>query len=188
MNIVRVNLRQIVQVALVTLIIFAGLQFTMQSFRVQGTSMQPSFHNEEYLLVDKFTYRLSSPARGDVVVFHNPQYPSELYIKRIVGMPGETIEIRRGSLYVNGVQLEEEPSFARIPQVDTYSVTVPPGYYFVMGDNRINSSGSHVFGPVSEDYIVGKVWIRYWPPSEWGLSPDYSVDYEPITTVALESL
>lgn len=184
----KVSKREIIGVILVILIIFAGAQFSFQSFRVQGVSMEPSFHNKQYLLIDKLKYRFGSPGRGDVVVFRNPQYAGELYIKRVVGLPGEKVEIKKGNLYINGIELNEDPDFASIPNLDDYSVTVPADQYFVLGDNRGNSSGSHIFGPVPEENIVGRVWLCYWPPSEWGLSPRYSVDLEEIITVSIGSL
>lgn len=184
----KVRRREIIGVILLILIIFAGAQFSLQSFRVQGISMEPSFHDKQYLLIDKLKYRFGSPARGDVVVFRNPQHSGDLYIKRIIGEPGEKVEIKGGDIYIDGIALEEDPDFAPIPGLDDYSATVPPKHYFVLGDNRGNSSGSHIFGPVPEKNIIGRVWLCYWPRSEWGLSPDYSADLEEIITVSIGSL
>ncbi len=170
----KTSIRDIIGVLLLVLVIFGAVQFALQSFRVDGGSMEPSFHNSQYLLVDKLTYRFRSPARGDVVVFHNPQFPDELYIKRIVALPGDHVEIGDGYIYVNGVQLEETPDFGPISSSNEYSVTLGQDEYFVIGDNRSNSSGSQTFGPVPRDNIVGRVWLCYWPPSNWGLSPEYS--------------
>lgn len=135
--------------------------------------MEPSFHDGEYLIVDKLTYRFTSPSRGDVVVLYNPEVPSQLLIKRIVGMPGETVEIKGGELYINGDKLEETPEFALIPYHDSLT-TVPQGEYFVIGDNRTATTGSHIFGPVPRKDIVGKTWLSYWPLRDWGLSPSYA--------------
>lgn len=181
----KVRRRDIIGVILLILVIFAAAQFSLQSFRVQGVSMEPSFHNKQYLLIDKLKYRFGSPGRGDVVVFHNPQSSGELYIKRVVGLPGEKVEIKGGNIYINGIELVEDPDFAAIPHSDDYSVTIPPKHYFVIGDNRSNTSGSHIFGPISEEDIVGRVWLCYWPPSEWGLSPKYSTDLEEVITVSV---
>lgn len=178
-------MREVAGIVLVFLVVFLGLQFVLQSFRVQGTSMEPSFHNSEYLLVDKLSYRFGSPERGDVVVFHNPDYPSELFIKRVVGLPGETVEIKGGLIYINGMEMEESPDLAAIPYSEGYSITVPSNHYFVIGDNRISTAGSHTFGPVPADYIVGKVWLCYWPASDWGLSPDYSVSLQQVVLASL---
>jgi signal peptidase I len=170
---VRAGIVQVILTVIIILVVFAAVQFTMQSFRVEGKSMEPSFHNGEYIVVNKLTYRFVSPHRGDVVVFRNPQMPDRLYIKRIVGMPGDTVEIRGGQIYINGGVLEETPDFAAI-LYENYSVTVPKGRYFVIGDNRTATSGSHTFGLVPRRNIVGKTWICYWPPREWGLSPGYA--------------
>lgn len=136
--------------------------------------MEPSFDDGEYLIVDKLTYRFTSPDRGDVVVLNSPEIPSRLLIKRIVGMPGDTVEIRGGEIYINGYKLEETPiEFARIPYRDSLT-KVPQGEYFVVGDNRTATSGSHIFGPVPRENIVGKTWLSYWPLHDWGLSPSYA--------------
>jgi signal peptidase I len=170
---IRAGIVQVILTAIIILVVFAAVQFTMQSFRVEGYSMEPTFPDGEYIVVNKLTYRFVSPHRGDVVVFRNPQMPDRLYIKRILGLPGDTVEIRGGRVYINGSVLEETPDFAAILCED-YSVTVPDGRYFVIGDNRTATSGSHTFGLVPRDNIVGKTWICYWPPREWGLSPNYA--------------
>lgn len=187
MRVLKSNAREIIAVVLVLAVVFGGVQFAMQSFIVQGISMEPSFHDNEYLIVDKLRYRFSAPARGDVIVFQSPQYENELYIKRIVGLPGERVEIREGQLYIEGIQLEEDPDFPPIPNSDTYSLTVPQDNYFVLGDNRRNSTGSHLFGAVPRDNIVGRVWLSYWPLSDLGLSPGYSTDLESIVTASVKS-
>ena len=164
--------------------------------------MEPSFYGgditnqdkgkpHDYVIVDKLTYHFRSPRRGDVIVFHEPQkYQSEgklvikkgqLLIKRIIGLPGDKVEIRDGEIYINDYQLQEKPHFGSIPYPD-YSVTVPQGQYWVIGDNRGNTTGSHLFGPVPRNYIVGRVWITYWPRSDWGFSPKYSAGPLPATT------
>ncbi|MBM4461989.1 MAG: signal peptidase I [Chloroflexi bacterium] len=174
------NLRQVILLILAFLLIFGMLRFSLQSYKVEGSSMEPLFHNREYLIVDKLTYHFRSPARGDVIVFHNPQSNGVLLIKRIIGMPGEKVEIKGGELYINGYRLQEKPGFSSIPYPD-YSVTVPKGHYWVIGDNRSSTTGSHVFGPVPRSKIVGRVWVTYWPPSDWGFSPKYSAGPVPIT-------
>lgn len=174
----KMNWRDIAVTTILLVIIFTGVQFAIQSFRVQGASMEPSFHDSEYLVVDKLSYRFSSPSRGDVIVFHRSV--DELYIKRIVGLPGERVDIIDGHIWINGTPLEEDPEMSIVPNIKSYSRVVPEDSYFVMGDNRLNSSGSHSFGPVAESMIIGRVWIRYWPPSSWGLSPGYMAELEPV--------
>ncbi len=177
----RINLRETAIMVFILLLLFGGAQFSIQSFRVQGNSMEPSFHDSEYLIVDKLSYRFGSPSRGDVIIFHNPSMPSELYVKRVVGLPGERISIRDGRILVNGIPLEEDPAFEAVPSnYDDYSTMVPLDSYFVMGDNRRTSSGSHIFKSVPKENIVGRVWIRYWPWSEISLSPSYSAGLEQV--------
>ncbi|MFC1999873.1 signal peptidase I [Chloroflexota bacterium] len=178
----------IIVIVLIFLAVYGVMQFSLQSFKVEGQSMEPSFHSDQYLVVDKFRYRLSSPGRGQVIVFHNPRAPdSAPLIKRIVGLPGETVDIRGGYIYINGKLLQEDPEFAPIPHPGDCPMTLPENNYFVIGDNRANTTGSHIasVGPVPEDKIVGRVWICYWPTSEWGLSPGYSWTLEPAMTASM---
>jgi len=172
------NIRQIVVTILIVVVIFLGMHFSLQSYTVSGTSMEPSFVNGEWLLVDKLSYHFKSPGRGDVVILYPPQDSSEPYIKRIIGLPGEQIEIREGKIFIDGKELDEVPDLPPIQYSYKYSSEIPEGYYFVLGDNRPVSGDSRYFGPVPGENIIGKVWIRYWPPSEWGLSPSYSTTLE----------
>jgi len=173
----RRTLLQILLTVFVVLVVFAGVQFTMQSFRIDGRSMEPSYDDNEYIIVDKLTYRFTAPQRGDVIVFHNPGTSSQLLVKRIVGMPGETVEIRHGKIFIDGEALAETPEFGTLPY-DGYVQGVPEGQYWVVGDNRQISSGSHTFGTVGRDAIIGKARVSYWPPGEWGLAPSYAASVE----------
>lgn len=168
------NLRQIIITLLVTIVVFAAVNFSVDSFVIEGDSMEPSFHNGEYLIVSKLDYRVGSPGRGDVIVFHPPASPKELYIKRIIGLPGEKIEITDGKIYIDGKLLEESAYISPTKYQSSYSKVVPADHYFVLGDNRSHSSDSRVFGMVPRANIVGDSWIIYWPIGRWGLSPDYS--------------
>jgi len=151
--------------------------FLAQPHKVDGRSMYPNFHDQEYILTDKITYRKSDPVRGDVIVFHAPPPYDSDFIKRIVGMSGETIMLQAGYVYINGTKLEEiylpadyftgEKSFLR----DGVPYKIPDNYYVVMGDNRSFSSDSREWGPISKNAIVGKAWFRYWPMSRLGLVP-----------------
>lgn len=176
------NIRQILITILIVVVIFLGMHYSLQSYTVSGQSMEPSFEDGEWLLVDKLSYRFSSPDRGDVIIFDPPGTSNQPYIKRIIGLPGEYIEIRNGRIYISndkGVfEYVENTDLPDIPPSDNGSWEIPEGSYFVLGDNRDNSSDSRVFGPVPEGNIIGRVWIRYWPPSEWGLSPSYSATLE----------
>ena len=164
---------EIVETIVMTLLIFAAVRLMVQNFRIEGNSMEPNLHNGQYLIIEKISYRLGSPQRGDVVVFHYPSNPKRDFIKRIIGLPGETIEIRRGQIMINGNPLNE----AYLPNVGTYNWgpgVVGDDEYFVLGDNRNNSSDSHSWGMLPKELIIGKAWFTYWPISDWGVIPHYT--------------
>jgi len=164
-------LRDVVETLLLTAIIFLVVNTLTGRFQVRGTSMEPSLHTGQYVIVSKLSYRLNDPQRGDIVVFRPPNGAREDYIKRIIGLPGERVEIREGAVWVNGYRLEEPYIASRIPYTGAWELG--PDEYFVLGDNRASSSDSHSWGPVPRENIVGKVWICYWPPQYWGPVPHY---------------
>ncbi|MFC2018083.1 signal peptidase I [Chloroflexota bacterium] len=176
------NIRQILITILIVVVIFLGMHYSLQSFTVSGQSMQPSFVDGEWLLVDKLTYHFSSPSRGDVIIFDPPGNSDQPYIKRIIGLPGEYIEIKNGRIYISNdegdFEYVETTDLPDIPSSYTNSWEIPEDHYFVLGDNRPVSGDSRSFDTVPRGNIIGKVWIRYWPPSEWGLSPGYSASLE----------
>lgn len=135
--------------------------FLAQATIVYGQSMEPNLHPNQRLIVDKLSYRLHSPQRNDIVVVDLPDM-EEMLVKRIVALPGETVEVRRGVVYVNGVAIAE-PFPHDLTPYDMAPRTLGPLAYFVMGDNRGNSNDSRTFGPVTREEIVGRVWLRYWP-------------------------
>ncbi len=143
-------------------------EFVAQPFKVEGVSMQPNFQNGDYLLVDELTYRFQNPERGQVIVFHNPQDVKEYYIKRIIGLPGDTVTIENNQVYVNGKLLHESylPPGLPTPGNETVVLKKNPAQYFVMGDNRILSYDSRYWGPVDRNLIVGVVRLRFWPLGE----------------------
>lgn len=150
--------------------------FVARAFTVDGPSMQPTLHTGERLLIDKVTYRLRDPHRGDVVVFRYPSDPRQYYIKRVVGLPGDEIRITGGLLHINGTAIHEEYTIG--PIFGEYGpYTVPDGRYFVLGDNRNNSedSRSHRVGAVPRDLIIGRALVRYWPLPRTGI-----IDSEPV--------
>jgi len=166
-------LRELIETLALTLIIFLLIRFAVQNFRIEGYSMEPNFHDGQFLIVNKLVYLLHPPERGDVIVFIPPTNTSRDFIKRVIGLPGDRIEITNGRVYVNGALLDEPYPL----NPGTYSagpVTVPPGEYFVLGDNRNNSSDSHSWGSVPAKDIIGKAWVSYWPPQLMGLIPSYS--------------
>jgi signal peptidase I len=144
------------------------LVFVAQPVKVEGTSMLPRLHDGERIFVNKLIYYgLPDIERGDIIVFWFPDDPSKSYIKRVIGLPGETVQMRAGRIFVNGKELKEpylDPSLNAAPE-DKPPTYVRPHYYFVMGDNRDNSSDSRSWGLVPEKYIYGKALFRYWPLS-----------------------
>ena len=168
--------------ALITLtiavIIFLGLQMTVQKFVVQGPSMNPSFNNGQLLLVNKVVYKFHEPERGDVIIFHPPEYMNGDLIKRIIGLPNETVQIEDGVVYIHKdgeVFPLDEPYITETILGDFNGVTIPPGEYFVLGDNRNNSSDSRSGWTTPRENIIGKVWLSIWPPGNWGLAGNYSL-------------
>lgn len=159
----------------VSLAIFAVVYiFLFQPHQVDGRSMEPNFHDTEYILTDKISYKIHAPNRGDVIVFHSPQDERVDFIKRIIGVPGDLVKVSGGYVYLNGQKLEEQyindpgqvvaGRFLREGQ----EIEVPIGQYLVMGDNRLHSSDSREWGLVTTGGIVGRAFFRYWPLSEFG--------------------
>jgi len=143
--------------------------FLYQPVKVEGTSMAPLLSDQERIFINKFVYRFAPIERGDVVVFWYPLDRSKSFIKRVLALPGETIEIRHGAVYLNGELLPEPyvpPQYADV--TDFGPVRVPQGSYFVMGDHRISSNDSRVFGPVASQYIYGRAVFAYWPVDHFG--------------------
>ncbi len=151
-------------IALVLALLIRG--FLVESFLVQGYSMEPTLHDGERLLVNKLAYRLEAPERGDIVVFRYPLNPKRDFIKRVVGTPGDTIEIRHNQVFLNGQPLKEDYILPdRYPR-NYQPVTVRPGTVYVLGDNRGNSEDSRIFGVVPIENIKGRAFLVYWPVSE----------------------
>ena len=163
-------LRDLFETIVLTLLIFFVINAFTGRFQVRGSSMEPSMHNEQYVVVSKLAYRLGDPQRGDIVVFVSPN-GSDDYIKRVVGLPGERVEVRAGSIWIDGYRLDEPYIADRIPYNGEWRLGEDE--YFVLGDNRANSSDSHAWGPLSRERLVGKAWFIYWPPQDWGLAPHF---------------
>jgi signal peptidase I len=142
--------------------------FLAQATRVYGSSMEPNLYTDQRLVVEKVSYRLHEPRRGDVVVLRMPERGPELLIKRVIALAGETIDIRDGQVYIDGAALDE-PYVLQRTSGKSVPVVVPQGHVFVMGDNRGASNDSRSFGPVPQDRIVGRAWVSYWPPEFVGL-------------------
>ncbi|MCL4397581.1 signal peptidase I [Patescibacteria group bacterium] len=157
------------------MIFFVCYLLLFQPNQVKGHSMEPTFHDGEYILTDKISYRLGFPQRGDVIVFKSPKNADVDFIKRIIGLPGENLKISGGKVYINGTLLDEsaylDPSVYTGPEsylAENKEIVIPSGYYFVMGDNRMQSSDSRDFGPVLPSEFIGKVFWRYWPINRFG--------------------
>lgn len=161
-------LREAIETILLTLLVFAVVKVTVQPYRIDGPSMEPGLHTNEYVLVNLLAYRFGSPQRGDVIVFHPPIDPSEQYIKRVIGLPGDTVTITATEVFVNNVELKEPYVYPLAPgefgsTTILSQVKIDPGEYFVLGDHRDNSTDSRVFGPVKAQYIIGRAEFVLWP-------------------------
>lgn len=157
-------LREFVETVLVAVLLALVVRaFVVESFEVQGHSMEPTLHDGERLLVNKFIYRFADPAPGDIVVFRYPLGTDRDFIKRVIAGPGQRVRIEEGRVFVDGRPLDEPYVLRR----DGYSMPereVPPGHLFVLGDNRANSEDSRIFGFVPLHLVVGKAMLVYWPP------------------------
>lgn len=161
----------LVKIVIISLAIIIPVRyFLIQPFYVQGSSMEPNFHNDEYLIVDEISYDFNDPQRGDVVVFKYPRNPQEFFIKRIIGLPGETLKFKHGDIFIyndiydHGVKLREKylPK-GRETMYSGNMVHLGEGEYYFLGDNRNVSRDSRSFGPVDESMIQGRVLFRGWP-------------------------
>jgi signal peptidase I len=157
----------IFETLVLSVVLFVSVNIISARIRVDGDSMVPTLISGEYVVVNRMSYRLGNPHRGDIIVFHFPRNPAEEYIKRIIGLPGDMIEVMNGTVYINGQPLDE--SYLDVKVNYTGKWEVPQGHLFVLGDNRNNSSDSHDWGTVPMNYVVGKAVMVYWPPPEWGL-------------------
>ena len=198
--------REIVETLLLAFVIFVAVRAVVLNFKVDGTSMVPNLHDQEMLLVnrniyfhfdlngvldalpfverdgERIVYPFHPPERGDIIVFDPPTVSEKPYIKRVIGLPGETVTIKDGFVFVDGVQLNEpyiEGAITECNRSRCDPVVVPEGSVYVLGDNRRNSSDSRIFGPIPVENIIGKAWVTYWPFSDLGMVPHY--DYPEIS-------
>jgi signal peptidase I len=165
----RVLWRDWLETVLTTIAVFLLVEcFVVQGYKVYGSCMEPNLVTGERLLANKIAYRLSGIGRGDIVVFRPPHHPETPFIKRVIGLPGDVLEIRDNRVYINGRQLRE-PYLHRTWHDDRAPARVRLGMVFVMGDNRDNSSDSRMWGELPIDNIQAKAWLRYWPPERVSL-------------------
>lgn len=160
-------LNEAIQTIGLALLLFLIINFLSARIRVDGRSMEPTFHDGDYVIVNRLAYRFGELQRGDVVVFPFPLNGEEDFIKRIIALPGDRIAIRNGVLFLNGAVIEED--YLEVPpRGDMEEMIVPAAHVFVMGDNRNDSSDSRIWGPLISSEIIGKAVFRYWPISDIG--------------------
>ena len=160
-------LLDILETLVLSVLLFVGINAISARIRVDGYSMEPTLHTGEFVIVNRLAYQIGSPKVGDVIVFHYPRDPQQEYIKRIIGLGGDTVRVEGGQVYVNGQRLNEP--YIAAPPAYRNVWQVPKDSLFVLGDNRNNSSDSHNWGFVPMNYVVGKAIAVYWPPNDWGL-------------------
>ena len=161
---------EIIKVVLISLAIIVPVRyFLIQPFYVKGASMEPNFFDHEYLIIDEISYRFGEPSRGEIVVFKYPRDPSQYFIKRIIGLPNETIEIKDEKIIIynkdnsEGMPLDEEYLDEDVKTLGNRVLSLGADEYFVLGDNRLASFDSRSFGSIKKSSIIGRVWFRGWP-------------------------
>ncbi len=186
----RALIRELFETVILALLIFLVLHISVQNFQVQGPSMQPTLNEGAYVLVNKLVYlrfqpkeligllpfvdveeedsvfAFHAPRRGEVIIFRYPRDITRDFVKRVVGVPGDTVELKRGQLYVNDV-LIDEPYITSPDSRNVERLLVPENAYYVLGDNRRVSNDSRDWGPVPTDNIVGRAWVSFWPLDRW---------------------
>jgi len=166
-------LREIIETLVLTALIFVGVRVLVQNYKVEGFSMEPTLQNGQYVIVNKIGLHFAALHRGDIIVFHYPLDPSESFVKRVIGLPGDTVAVQNRHLVLDG-KVINEPYINGLMAANYPQVTVPAGDYFVMGDNRNNSSDSRAWGPLPANEVIGRAWISYWPPQDWGFVHDFT--------------
>jgi signal peptidase I len=180
----RAVIRELFETVILALLIFLGFHLSIGNYRVEGSSMAPSLEEGEYVIVNKLVYArppvdllpfmgeledpylFHGPRRGEVIIFEFPRDLERDFVKRVVGLPGDTVEIKRGQVIVNGIPLDE-PYITHQSNGSHRETTVPEGSYFVLGDNRRASNDSRDWGPVSQSRIIGRAWVSFWPLNRW---------------------
>ncbi|MBU0597776.1 signal peptidase I [Patescibacteria group bacterium] len=178
---------ELIKIVLIALAVIIPVRyFLFQPFYVRGASMEPSFHDDQYLIIDEITYRFTEPKRGEVVVIKPLSGRTDFLIKRIIGLPGETIDMRDGEVFIyddqypDGVALHESYLFEGTYTSGGKKVTLASNEYFVMGDNRTVSLDSRSFGPLNKKSIVGRAWLRVWPFKQFQHFQEYEYNLSSI--------
>lgn len=164
---------ELLQTLLIAAILFLGINFVSARIRVEGSSMEPSLHDGEFVVVNRLAYRWSEPQRGDIIVFYYPNDPSRRFIKRIIGLPGDEVIVKAGHVTVNGHLLDEPYILAAPRYQGTWNVG--PDQLFVLGDNRNNSLDSERWGMLPFNEVIGKATLVYWPLDQIGMIPHYNL-------------
>ena len=180
----RAVIRELFETVILALLIFLGFHLSVGNYRVEGSSMVPNLQEGEYVIVNKLVYArppidllpfvdepaypyfFHGPRRGEVIIFEFPRDLERDFVKRVIGLPGDTVEIKRGQVIVNDIPLSE-PYITHQSNGSYPKTTVPKGSYFVLGDNRRASNDSRDWGPVSEDMVIGRAWASFWPLHRW---------------------
>ena len=180
-------LREVTTTLLITIVLFLGLRYSAQAVPLDGPSMQPGLHTNERVLVNSLAYILRQPQRGDVIVFHPPDALTQRYIKRVIGLPGDTVRLTLTNVYINGVKLNESyiaPAPYGYPEnLEPETVHLGPDQFFVMGDNRTNSQDSRYFGPITQHEIIGKAEFVVWPLNDIHNIDNYEETFVVIPTI-----
>jgi signal peptidase I len=182
---------EVLQTVILTILIFVAVRAIVQNFRVEGASMEPTLHRDQYIVINKVAYSrldgtpvspllgaesnpsstpkyvFGGPQRGDIIVFKAPGSTDKDFIKRVMGLPGEKVRVSAGNVLINGQKIEE-PYIKFHASYDFETRTVPARHYFVLGDNRPNSTDSHLGWFVPIEDVIGRAWVTYWPPDMWG--------------------
>ena len=160
-------LREFLETVALALILFLAIRTFVMNYRVVGHSMEPNIQDGQYLFIDKLLYSWGTPWRGDVIVLRPPDVPGEIYLKRVIALPGDTVQLRGGLVLLNG-QVIDEPWNPRVSQQSQWGpAKVSDGELFVLGDNLPGSRDSRYFGMLKREQVVGRAFLCYWPPSKW---------------------
>lgn len=176
-------LRDVIETLLIFIVVYTLVNLITARFIVDGSSMAPNFATGQYVMVNRASYLLNSPQRGDVIVFISPENEERDLIKRVIGLPGEQVVVESGLVYINGEPLDEPYTNAQPRYHGEWALG--PDEYFVLGDNRNNSRDSHNFGLLRRKNIIGQAVLIYWPPQDWRIIPhhDYAVSSAPPATL-----